>query len=88
MNPHNPHNPHTPTAADVLLLLDAVIDDLMVVRDRNSRPGRLAGPDVAASIAGQIRTLNGDCDPFSLGVRGCLDAVAGGLEAAARQARF
>ena len=83
-----PEPASAPSVADVLLLLDAVIDDLMVVRDRNSRPGRLAGPDVAASVAGQIRMLNGDCDPFSLGVRGCLDAVAGGLEAAARQGRF
>ena len=84
----NPNTPHTPNAADVLLLLDAVIDDLAHIRDRNSCPGRLAGPDVVASIAGQIRMLNGDGDPFSLGVRGCLDAVAGGLEAAARQGRF
>lgn len=68
---------------DVLLLLCAVIADLDYIVDLNRCPGRLPASDPAASVAGQIRTLNRNADRFTVAVQGCLDALAEAIEQAA-----
>lgn len=76
---------HRASRDDVLLLLDAVIADLDYIVERNRHPRRLPAADPAATVAGQMRTLNRHTDRFSVGVQGCLDAVAEAIERAARR---